>query len=178
MVCRNGTKLKRRTYLVEKRTIRHELAVKKNDNDQRGCRHDVSMHFSSGALSAQITDGCTPLKKSLTGKVQRYQSSRYVEWHPGWHLVHFRIEFRNDDRAKIIHTVILGRGQGAWSVLRGLLCTIFRYQQRRATIHQRDCKKIFSDENGDKMVMIGDERFDEESMGGIQVDFSDFLRRG
>lgn len=127
MVCRNGTKLKRRTYLVEKRTIRHELAVKKNDNDQRGCRHDVSMHFSSGALSAQITDGCTPLKKSLTGKVQRYQSSRYVEWHPGWHLVHFRIEFRNDDRAKIIHTVIPGEGVGGVVGPAGLLCTIFRY---------------------------------------------------
>lgn len=64
----------------------------------------TSVYISHRPRCAQITDGCTaeeiPYRKGTTVSV-----IKNVEWHPGWHLVHFRIEFRSDDRAKIIHTV-------------------------------------------------------------------------
>lgn len=70
----------------------------------------TSVCISHRPRSAQITDGCSaeeiPYRKGTTVSV-----IKIVEWHPGWHLVHFRIEFRSDDHTKIIHTINQGRGR-------------------------------------------------------------------
>lgn len=67
----------------------------------------TSVCISHRPRCAQITDGSEeiPYRKGTTVSV-----IKIVEWHPGWHLVHFRIEFRSDDRTEIIHVNQQRRG--------------------------------------------------------------------